>query len=84
MVTFHSPNPRTKNADSPAKIQWHLIWYVHLQQVVEDTSSESSCILATQMFLMPSLIVMSIGATRMYRSLVEGFYNDKYGTLQFQ
>jgi len=28
------------------------------------------------MFLMPSLITMSIAATRMYRSLVEGFYNN--------
>ncbi|KAH9962340.1 hypothetical protein BC827DRAFT_1197716 [Russula dissimulans] len=31
------------------------------------------------MFSMPSLIAMSIGATRMYRSLVEVFYNDNSG-----
>jgi hypothetical protein len=38
-------------------------------------------VLATQMFLMPSMIIMSIAATRMYRSLVDFCSNDVYVTL---
>jgi len=37
---------------------------------------------AMQMFMMPSLITMSIAATRMYRSLADFlFYTDMYGSL---
>jgi hypothetical protein len=37
---------------------------------------------AMQMFLIPSLITMSIAATRMYRSLADFVYNnDLYGTV---
>jgi len=37
-----------------------------------------------QMFLIPSLITMSIAATRIYRSLADFMlYSDMYGTVSF-
>jgi hypothetical protein len=39
---------------------------------------------AVQMFLVPSLIAMSIAATRMYRSLADFvYYKDVCGTVSF-
>jgi hypothetical protein len=50
---------------------------------VEDIN-RFSCVYATQMFVMPSLVMMSIAATRMYRSLTDFCSSDTYDILNFQ
>jgi len=52
--------------------------------VAEDLISKSLHVSPMQMFLMPSLITMSIAATRMYRTLADFIlHTDMYGTVSF-
>jgi len=61
---------------------WYiLVYYSPLRQRF-NSNFKSSCLLATQMFLMPTLITMSIVATRIYRCLADFVHStDMYATL---
>ena len=54
-----------------------------LLTVAENTIFTILMRLALQMFLMPSVITMSIAATRMYRSLPDFGSSDMYDTASF-
>jgi len=58
----------------------HSIWYVFVCYYCYEWGRIRAFlwVLATQMFNMPSMIIMSIAATRMYRSLVDFHSNDVY------
>jgi hypothetical protein len=54
----------------------------YLLRVVEDTNPQR--VVEIQMFMEPTLVTMTIAATRMYRSLVNFYYTDEYVILSFQ
>lgn len=60
-----------------SKFQTHLTWYVSV--CYEWRKFPTS--FTTQMFQVPSLIAMSIAATRMHRSLIDFGSSDKYHLL---
>jgi len=61
-----------------------LVWYVLIVYEWWRILILHVSFVEIQMFMQPTMVIMSIAATRMYRSLIVSYYADAYVILSFQ